>query len=145
MHAGRSAHLLPSAIRCGIVSRPLASQWGRSRYGPVTWSMVSLGCRRLGGGVMRRNAFVLASAIVLVAACTSTTPGSSGAASGAASAAAGASAAGGGTIKIGGGFALTGDESALDLPAANGAKLAVQQINTAGGVDGVPNDLIRYD
>src|SRR5213595_3095046 len=32
-----------------------------------------------------------------------------------------APAASGETIKIGGGFALTGDESALDLPAANGA------------------------
>ena len=43
----------------------------------------------------------------------------------------GASPAGGGggtqqSIKIGGGFALTGDESSLDLPAANGAKLAVK-------------------
>jgi hypothetical protein len=59
---------------------------------------------------MRRNAFVLASAIVLVAAC-STTTGSGSAPAGGGS---------GGTIKIGGGFALTGDESA-DLPAANGA------------------------
>ena len=42
--------------------------------------------------------------------------------------------AAGGTIKIGGGFALTGGESALDLPAANGAKLAVKEINAAGGV-----------
>jgi len=39
-------------------------------------------------------------------------------------------------INIGGGFALTGDESALDLPAANGAQLAAKEINAAGGVLG---------
>ena len=51
----------------------------------------------------------------------------------------------GGTIKIGGGFALTGDESALDLPAANGAKLAVKEINAAGGVNGSQIDFIVHD
>ncbi|MBI2763253.1 MAG: ABC transporter substrate-binding protein [Chloroflexi bacterium] len=60
-------------------------------------------------------------------------------------------ACGGGTgstgdkIKIGGGFALTGDESALDLPAANGAKLAVKEINAAGGVLGKQIDFIVRD
>src|SRR4029453_7637076 len=44
-----------------------------------------------------------------------------------------------------GGFALTGDESALDLPAANGAKLAVKQINAAGGVLGGRIDFIVHD
>src|SRR5206468_7701952 len=44
-----------------------------------------------------------------------------------------------------GGFALTGDESALDLPAANGAKLAVKQINAAGGVNGAQIDFIVHD
>ncbi|MBI4670816.1 MAG: ABC transporter substrate-binding protein [Chloroflexi bacterium] len=48
-------------------------------------------------------------------------------------------------IKIGGGFALTGDESPLDLPAANGAKLAAKEINAAGGVLGRPIDLIIHD
>ena len=48
-------------------------------------------------------------------------------------------------IKIGGGFALTGDESALDLPAANGAKLAVKEINAAGGVLGKQIDFIIHD
>jgi len=52
---------------------------------------------------------------------------------------------GGDTIKIGGGFALTGDESALDLPAANGAKLAVKEINAAGGVLGKQIDFIVHD
>jgi branched-chain amino acid transport system substrate-binding protein len=101
---------------------------------------------------MARNAFALARAIVLVAACSSTgsTPGSSGAASapGSAPASAGAGSSGGttgGTIKIGGGFALTGDEAALDVPAANGAKLAVKQINAAGGVLGSQIDFIIHD
>jgi branched-chain amino acid transport system substrate-binding protein len=102
---------------------------------------------------MRRNAFALASAIVLAAACSSsgsspsassgaTTPASSAAS---APASAGGSAAAGGSIKIGGGFALTGDESALDLPAANGAKLAVKQINAAGGVNGSQIEFIVHD
>jgi branched-chain amino acid transport system substrate-binding protein len=50
-----------------------------------------------------------------------------------------------GPIKIGGGFALTGAESALDLPAANGAKLAVKEINAAGGVLGRQIDFIIHD
>jgi branched-chain amino acid transport system substrate-binding protein len=57
----------------------------------------------------------------------------------------GSSAATSGTIKIGGGFALTGDESSLDLPAANGAKLAAKEINAAGGVLGKQIDLIVHD
>ena len=102
---------------------------------------------------MTRNVFALASAIVLVAACSTTSPGGassaaspapSTAASEAASGSASAS-AGGGTIKIGGGFALTGDESALDLPASNGANLAVKQLNAAGGVNGSQIDFIVHD
>lgn len=102
---------------------------------------------------MTRNVFALASAIVLVAACSSSSGGASSApspaestaASPAASEAASGSAAAGGTIKLGGGFALTGDESALDLPAANGAKLAVKEINAAGGVNGSQIDFIVHD
>src|SRR3954452_19227350 len=111
---------------------------------------------------MTRNAIALLSAIVLAAACTTATPGAStaGGASaapasvapstaGGSAAASGSPAAGGsglsGTIKIGGGFALTGDESALDLPAANGAKLAVKEINAAGGVLGSQIDFIVHD
>lgn len=48
-------------------------------------------------------------------------------------------------IKIGGGFALTGDESSLDAPAANGATLAVKEINAAGGVLGKQIDFIVHD
>jgi branched-chain amino acid transport system substrate-binding protein len=50
-----------------------------------------------------------------------------------------------GPIKIGGGFALTGAESSLDLPAANGAKLAAKEINAAGGVLGRQIDLVIHD
>src|ERR1051325_2500649 len=60
----------------------------------------------------------------------------------------GATAGGGGaqeSIKIGGGFALTGAESSLDLPAANGATLAAKEINAAGGVLGRQIDFIVHD
>jgi branched-chain amino acid transport system substrate-binding protein len=49
------------------------------------------------------------------------------------------------TITIGGGFALTGEMSALDLSAAAGAKLAVKEINEAGGVNGRHIDLVIHD
>jgi len=48
-------------------------------------------------------------------------------------------------VKVGGIFALTGDESPLDLPAANGAKLAMKEINSAGGLLGRPLELIIKD
>lgn len=53
------------------------------------------------------------------------------------------------TIKIGLGFDLTGAESSLDLPASNGAQLAIDEINAAGGVlgkqlEGISHDT-RYD
>jgi branched-chain amino acid transport system substrate-binding protein len=48
-------------------------------------------------------------------------------------------------IKIGGGFALTGAEASLDVPAANGAKLAIKEINAAGGVLGKQIDFIVHD
>lgn len=66
-------------------------------------------------------------------------------AAGLALSACGGSGGSGDTIKIGGGFALTGDESALDAPAANGAKLAVKEINAAGGVLGKQIDFIVHD
>lgn len=47
--------------------------------------------------------------------------------------------------RVAGGFALTGAESSLDVPAANGAQLAVDQINAAGGVLGRPINLIVHD
>lgn len=57
--------------------------------------------------------------------------------------------ASGEAIKIAGGFALTGGESALDVPAANGAMLALKEINAESGVLGRPVKLVvrdsRYD
>src|SRR5204863_1373651 len=103
-----------------------------------------------GGGIMRTQlarGFVLAAVLALVAACNSTggssVPPSTG--TSAAPSPNGSAPSTGGTIKIGGGFALTGDESALDLPAANGAKLAVKEINAAGGVLGSQIDFIVHD
>jgi len=96
--------------------------------------------------------FAMAMVIALVAACSSPAGGSSApsaaAPSAAAPSAAGSAAASGGTggtIKIGGAFALTGGEAALDVPASNGAKLAVKEINAAGGVNGSQIDFIVHD
>lgn len=50
-----------------------------------------------------------------------------------------------GPINIGGGFALTGAESVLDAPAANGAILAAEEINKAGGVLGRQINFIVHD
>ncbi|MDQ2965164.1 MAG: ABC transporter substrate-binding protein, partial [Chloroflexota bacterium] len=95
---------------------------------------------------------VLAAVVALVASCSSpsgatSAPTTAAPATGGASAPASPAASGatGGTIKIGGGFALTGGEAALDLPAANGAKLAVKEINAAGGVLGSQIDFIVHD
>ena len=49
------------------------------------------------------------------------------------------------TIKIGGGFDLSGAESSLDLPASQGAHLAVKEINAAGGVLGKQIDFVVRD
>ncbi|MFN8622710.1 MAG: ABC transporter substrate-binding protein [Chloroflexota bacterium] len=48
-------------------------------------------------------------------------------------------------VKIGGGFALTGAESSLDVPAYNGAQLALDEINAAGGVLGAPAEMPVHD
>jgi branched-chain amino acid transport system substrate-binding protein len=85
---------------------------------------------------MTRTVLALSTVLVLVlAACSSAASPGAGGGGGAT----------GDKIKIGGGFALTGDESALDLPAANGAKLAVKEINAAGGVLGKQIDFIVHD
>lgn len=57
----------------------------------------------------------------------------------------GSETSGGGAIKIGGDYNLTGAVSSLDVPANNGAKLAVKQINAAGGVLGRQIDYIFHD
>jgi branched-chain amino acid transport system substrate-binding protein len=48
-------------------------------------------------------------------------------------------------IKIGLGFDLTGAESSLDLPAANGALLAIKEINAAGGILGRQIQPVSHD
>ena len=94
--------------------------------------------------------FCLVAAVALAAGACTAAPAGSGAASAgtaapAGSAPAGSAAASRGTIKIGGGFARTGRESSLDLPAANGAKLAVKEINAAGGILGKQINFIVHD
>ena len=49
------------------------------------------------------------------------------------------------TIKIGLGFDLTGADSSLDLPASNGAMLAVDEINANGGVMGHMIEPVLHD
>jgi branched-chain amino acid transport system substrate-binding protein len=48
-------------------------------------------------------------------------------------------------IKIGGTYNLTGGMASLDVPASKGSKLAVKEINAAGGVLGKNIDYILYD
>ncbi len=49
------------------------------------------------------------------------------------------------TIKIGAIYNLTGAQASLDAPSANGAKLAIKEINDAGGVLGRNLELVLYD
>jgi branched-chain amino acid transport system substrate-binding protein len=91
------------------------------------------------------KALALIAVAVLVFGACSAPAASNAPASQAASGSAPASGGATGTLKIGGGFALTGGESALDLPAAHGAQLAVKEINAAGGVNGQQIELITHD
>jgi branched-chain amino acid transport system substrate-binding protein len=50
-----------------------------------------------------------------------------------------------GPIKIGAIYNLTGAQAPLDVPSANGARLAIKEINAAGGVLGRPVELLLYD
>jgi branched-chain amino acid transport system substrate-binding protein len=63
----------------------------------------------------------------------------------AALAAGAASTAAADTIKIGGTYNLTGGMASLDVPAANGSKLAVKEINAAGGLLGRQIQFVLYD
>jgi len=49
------------------------------------------------------------------------------------------------TLKIGAIYNLEGSQSPLDLPSARGARLAVQEINALGGIDGKKLELILCD
>src|SRR5215216_1269976 len=48
-------------------------------------------------------------------------------------------------IKVGAPYNLTGGYASIDNPAANGSKLAIKQINEAGGVLGRPLEIIVED
>jgi len=48
-------------------------------------------------------------------------------------------------IKIGMIYNMTGAQASLDVPSANGAKLAVKEINAAGGILGRQLELVSYD
>jgi branched-chain amino acid transport system substrate-binding protein len=54
-------------------------------------------------------------------------------------------AGGGNTIKIGMIYNMTGSQASLDAPSANGAKLAANEINAAGGILGKKITLVAYD
>jgi branched-chain amino acid transport system substrate-binding protein len=49
------------------------------------------------------------------------------------------------TLKIGSIFSLTGSYATIEDPSLKGAKLAVKQVNAAGGVKGQQIELIQYD
>lgn len=49
------------------------------------------------------------------------------------------------TIKIGAIYNLAGSQSPLDLPSAKGALLAVQEINSLGGINGIGIELLLCD
>lgn len=49
------------------------------------------------------------------------------------------------SIRIAGCFAITGEQSSLDIPAALGAKLAAKEINESGGVLGHPLEIVIRD
>src|SRR5215470_5862239 len=49
------------------------------------------------------------------------------------------------TIKMGAIYSLTGSYATIEDPAYKGARLAVKQINAAGGVKGQQLELIQYD
>ena len=49
------------------------------------------------------------------------------------------------TFKLGSIFSLTGSYATIEDPALKGAKLAVKQVNEAGGVKGRQIELIQYD
>jgi hypothetical protein len=53
--------------------------------------------------------------------------------------------AGAASIQLGGIFNLTGAQASLDVPSRNGAALAVEQINAAGGVLGRRVELVTAD
>jgi branched-chain amino acid transport system substrate-binding protein len=51
----------------------------------------------------------------------------------------------GGGIKVGALFNQTGGQSSLDKPSYNGFRLAADEINAAGGINGTPISIVAYD
>jgi branched-chain amino acid transport system substrate-binding protein len=49
------------------------------------------------------------------------------------------------TIKIGAIYNVTGGQASLDQPSLNGFLLAAEEINAAGGIKGVPAEVIAID
>jgi branched-chain amino acid transport system substrate-binding protein len=86
-----------------------------------------------------RRAMALGLAAPLVAAMLKSTPAA------VAQEASPAAAPSGEPIKIGSPYNLTGGYASIDNPAANGSKLAVKEINAAGGVLGRPLEIIVED
>src|ERR1035437_2379741 len=88
-------------------------------------------------------------ALLVFAACSSTATQAPAAstAPGGSSAAAGSTGAWcvGGTVKIGTEFPMSGGETANGVPAANGVKLLIAQVNAAGGVAGCKLDIKVHD
>jgi branched-chain amino acid transport system substrate-binding protein len=76
---------------------------------------------------MLRRTFLIAGAAIVGAALL---PGGAGAAD---------------PIKLGSIFSLTGSYATIEDPALKGARLAVKQVNDAGGVQGRQIELIQYD
>jgi branched-chain amino acid transport system substrate-binding protein len=89
--------------------------------------------------------------LILILAAAACAPGAAptaaptGPAAPASPTAAPATPAGGAPIRIGAPFNLTGGMASIDVPAANGARLAAEEINAAGGVLGRPIELLIRD
>lgn len=85
-------------------------------------------------------------AVVMAAACMTGCGGSGNAGSGSAGgSSSGASTAEGGVFKIGGIGPLTGDASSYGISVKNGAQIAVDEINEAGGAAGYQFELLFED
>ena len=84
-------------------------------------------------------------AVVLAAACLTGCGGSTGAPEGGAGSAGGSTASGDQVFKIGGIGPLTGDASSYGISVKNGAQIAVDEINEAGGAAGYQFELLFED
>jgi branched-chain amino acid transport system substrate-binding protein len=88
---------------------------------------------------------LLLSMAIVVSACAPAQPTATSSSPSATSPSPTASTPATGPIKIGAIFNLTGAQASLDVPSSKGAKLAVKEINAAGGVLGRQIELVLYD